>query len=113
MEKNQKEEQQTVIVEKEKTDVKLWDGNIIGSFVISGVFIIFGFYKMFAYKNDEMNHEYVNVYVGGDAYNYIINANFAAAFFILALIFTVIGCTLLICNHLKYRGNHQLTKRSM
>jgi len=32
-----------------------------------------------------------NVIVGGDAYNYIINANYATGFFVLALISTMSG----------------------
>lgn len=51
-----------------------------------------GFHKMLAYANsDSILDEPVNAYVGGDAYNYIINSNFTTAFFVLALIFAFAG----------------------
>ena len=49
---------------------------------------------MFAYNNGELfPHKYVNAYVGGDAYNYIINAGYAAAWFVLfgALLLASVG----------------------
>lgn len=53
-----------------------------------------GFYKMFVYDNGEFINDAVNAYVGGDAYNYIINANYATGFFVIAgiLIIVAIGC---------------------
>ena len=52
----------------------------------------FGFYKYWYYDNSEgFAATPVNAYVGGDAYNYIINANYMIAFFVLALIFVVIA----------------------
>lgn len=88
---------------EQKATTKDWDTKVIGSFIISGIFIIIGFYKMFVYSNSEYSDNNVNTYVGGDAYNYIINANYSTAYFILALIFTIIGCTLLIYNVLQRR----------
>jgi hypothetical protein len=38
----------------------------------------------------------VNAYVGGDAYNYIINGTYATAFFVLSMGFTVTGTIFLI-----------------
>lgn len=65
------------------------------SYFISVIFIGLGFYKMFVYKNPESYVlDSVNAYVGGDAYNYIINAGYATAYFILALVFVVLGCFL-------------------
>lgn len=55
---------------------------------------------MLAYSNPE-HGEGINVHVGGDAYNYIINANQATGFFIIALIFAVVGSTSLIVNTIK------------
>lgn len=77
------------------------------SFIISAIFVCIGFYKIFAYKNvDDEDYEYlaednVNSYVGGDAYNFIINANYATGYFVLATMFVIIGCTLLIIKELR------------
>ena len=76
----------------------------------------FGFYKYWYYDNSEgYAATPVNAYVGGDAYNYIINANYMIAFFVLALIFVVIA------NHLfkmailtsKQAPHNQGTKRQL
>ncbi|GEM_PF-2598080 len=44
--------------------------------------------------------ENVNAYVGGDAYNLIINSNYFIGYLVLALILVLIGSTILICNYL-------------
>lgn len=69
------------------------------SYLMSFIFIFIGFNKMLKYENDEFGDS-VNAYVAGDAYNYIINAGYATAYFVLALLFVVLGCTLLICDKL-------------
>lgn len=66
-------------------------------YVISAIFMYIGFYKMFEYENDYIT---INAYVGGDAYNYIINSNYAIGYFVLALLFGVVGSTILIINKL-------------
>lgn len=53
-----------------------------------------GFDKLTRYVNNEYAvSKNVNAYVGGDAYNYIINANYATAYFVLAgvLLLAAIG----------------------
>ena len=60
-----------------------------------------GFYKMFVYENvDEDSYfsssENINAYVGGDAYNYIINGTYTTSYFVLALVFMVFACSMLI-----------------
>jgi len=73
----------------------------IFSYILSLIFIIIGFYKMFAYyKPESFLEKPVNCYVGGDSYNFIINANYSTAFFTLALFCGLIGSTLLICGYL-------------
>ena len=67
--------------------------------VISSIFK--GCHKMFVYVNyesDYLSDENVNAYVGGDAYNYIINGTYATSYFVLALMFMVFACTMLILN---------------
>lgn len=61
--------------------------------------LVTGFYKLFAYENGESYpYDMVNAYVGGDAYNYIINANYATAYFVLAgiLLLGALGCGVLM-----------------
>lgn len=65
---------------------------------------------MFIYSYEENGGAKINAYVGGDAYKYIINANYATAYFVLALIFTIIGCTLLICNVLQKGGSNDANR---
>ena len=85
----------------------VWDTKVISSFVVALIFICIGFYKLLVYENGEDLSEPVNALVGGDAYNYIINAGHATAYFVLALIFVVLGCTFFICNHLLLNGKKQ------
>ena len=60
-----------------------------------------GFYKMYYYNNPEYSFmDSVNAYVGGDAYNFIINSNYAAAWFTLAVAMVVLGSALLICSEI-------------
>ena len=62
------------------------------SFILAGVMVNQGLDKINNYYNSEdyssLNE---NAYVGGDAYNYIINANYATGYYVLALIFVVFG----------------------
>ncbi len=59
--------------------------------------IVKGLYQMFAYKNTTSAYEdNVNAYVGGDAYNYMINSGRAMVWVILALICAVIATGSLI-----------------
>lgn len=68
-------------------------GWIIGAsifFVLSCLSFWYGLYKMFVYSNpDSYVLDAVNAYVGGDSYNYIINANYATGFFVLAIGFLI------------------------
>lgn len=67
------------------------------SYALSAIFIAMGFYKMFSYSNPEsIYRKHINVYVGGDAYNYIINSNYATGYFVLAVFCAVIGMTFVV-----------------
>lgn len=71
------------------------------SFIVSAIFICMGFYKMFVYENGEYYpYNSQNAYVGGDAYNYIINGNYATAFFVLATLFALLGVGFIIVHYL-------------
>ena len=48
-------------------------------------------HKMWIYKKGELFSDPVNAYVGGDAYNYIINGTFATAYAVLAVLFSLWG----------------------
>ena len=58
----------------------------IGIFLIIVAFVCFGLgiYKYAVYENpDSYFLDHKNVYVGGDSYNYIINANYFTGFSVL------------------------------
>lgn len=59
-----------------------------------------GIDKMTNYRNSE-NYPSVNVnaYVGGDAYNYIINGTYATAFFVLTAMFVLAAIGLMILHY--------------
>ena len=69
-------------------------------FILSAISLGIGLYKLWAYEN---NYSQVNAYVGGDAYNYIINSNLATAYFTLAVLFTLIALGYLIIGAIKMK----------
>ncbi len=74
------------------TGNKVWIILSIISFIASIVLLGLGMDKMFNYDNGEFYpYEYHNAYVGGDAYNFIINGNYATGFFVLTAISTLMG----------------------
>lgn len=69
----------------------------IVSYICTTICIAMGFYKMFVYKNSKvLTSLNKNAYVGGDAYNYIINSGYATAWFMLAGVCAIIGLTFVI-----------------
>jgi len=64
--------------------------------IVSAIFLILGFHKMFAYDGYR-----TNAYVGGDAYNYIINSNYATGYFVLSMFFGMVSIGLGIINTIK------------
>lgn len=60
-----------------------------------------GIDKMTNYYNSE-NYPSLseNAYVGGDAYNYIINGNYATAFFVLTTMFVLAAIGLMILHYI-------------
>lgn len=73
---------------------------VMGAIVV--VFLVLGFYKLTHYNNpdsDELfsvEEEAVNAYVGGDAYNYIINGTRATAYFVVSGSALIVTALLLI-----------------
>lgn len=65
--------------------VSAWLKVLCVIFIIIGViFLCIGFYKMFRYDNS-IYGDYVNAYVEGDAYNYIINGTYFTAYAVLGM----------------------------
>lgn len=64
-------------------------------YLISAVMLYKGYDKMTNYRNSDYSSINVNAYVGGDAYNYIINGTYATAFFVLSAGFMITGTILL------------------
>lgn len=61
-------------------------------YLVSGVMLYQGYDKMTNYYNSEYStSNNVNAYVGGDAYNYIINGNYSTSFFVLSMGFMTTG----------------------
>ncbi|HDR0612141.1 hypothetical protein [Pasteurella multocida] len=58
----------------------------------------YGLYKLFVYSNSTLDILKKNAYVGGDAYNYIINGTHATTFCVIGLIFAVMGTSCFIVN---------------
>ena len=56
-----------------------------------------GIDKMTNYYNGDFYSK--NAYVGGDAYNYIINGNYATAFFVLTAMFVLAAIGLMILHY--------------
>ena len=54
-----------------------------------------GYDKMTNYYSSEYSYHTKNAYVGGDAYNYIINGNYATGFFTLSMGFLIAGTVFL------------------
>ena len=77
--------------------------------VLSIVFFGMAIYKYNVYENNEARYAYKNVYVGGDAYNYIINANYFTGFCVLGGFFFLSGIVLLSAASI----SEQLSERSM
>lgn len=65
-------------------------------YLLAAIMLYKGYDKMTNYVNSEYYPSHsVNAYVGGDAYNYIINGNYSTGFFVLSAGFTVTGTLLL------------------
>ena len=77
--------------------------NIVASIiiVIGLVFLYIGFDKKNNYYNSDISYsDSKNVYVGGDAYNYIINANYFTGYMVLSGSCFICGTILLGMSHL-------------
>jgi hypothetical protein len=104
---------------EKRTGLTTW---IIIFIIISAICLGIGFYKMFAYENRDLFFstsdihqaygrvaervwETTNAYVGSDAYNYIINANYTIGYFILSMFFGLTSVGLGIIKTIKRNSN--------
>lgn len=86
----------------------LWKGLSCFAFIASAVILGVGLDKMFNYDSGEFYpYEYHNAYVGGDAYNYIINSNYATGFFVLATMFALMGIGFIVLYYLSKLADGQ------
>lgn len=87
-----------------KTKLTVWCWLAIVSLCCGAFTLYKGFDKMFRYDSgDSYPHKYVNAYVGGDAYNYIINGTYATAYFVLTAMFVLAAIGLVIIHYLSKR----------
>ena len=104
-------EEQTLTVseqnhsDKAKTKWSVWCYLAIAS-LCCGTFTFYkGLDKMFRYDSgDSYPHKYVNAYVGGDAYNYIINGTYATAFFVLTAMFVLASIGLVAVHYMSKKA---------
>ena len=78
-------------------------------FIVSSFFLYKGYDKMTNYKNPSdsspFSDDRINAYVGGDAYNYIINGNYAISFFVVALFFLLIGLAMIFLREIRLKNS--------
>lgn len=83
---------------------KIWAIVSIVMFCISIIPLYKGYDKMNNYYSSDTYYSLnKNAYVGGDAYNYIINAGYATAYYVLAIGFAILGVGFLIVYYLSGR----------
>ena len=82
----------------------LWSFLSSGSFLCGCYTFFKGMDKLTNYKNTDYSS--INAYVGGDAYNYIINGTHATAYFVLTAMFVLTAVGLLIVH---YVSRHSIT----
>ena len=87
-------------------DVKKLSSSPITTFgiiwiIIAIIFMCIGFHKLWFYENPEYGTK-INAYVGGDAYNYIINAGKATAYFVTSLAFMASAFISISLKHYKH-----------
>ena len=79
----------------------IWCWLSLLSFIGAGISFYKGVDKMVNYYNSELSFvKSVNAYVGGDAYNYIINGTYSTAFFVLTAMFVLAGIGFIMLHYL-------------
>lgn len=79
------------------------------SFLTSCFTFYKGIDKMVNYSNgDYYPYDIVNAYVGGDAYNYIINGNYATAYFVLTAMLVLAAIGFIVVHYLNRATRQQV-----
>ncbi len=92
------------VLKKALDMLSVWSILSILSFFKAMAFYADGYDKFSHYSNYQ-GHS-VNAYVGGDAYNYIINSNYATGYYVMSLLFAVLGIGFLIIHFMnKFNKN--------
>lgn len=77
-----------------------WNITSIISFICACYTFYKGYDKLTNYYNSDYHpYKNINAYVGGDAYNYIINGNYATAYFVLTNLFVLLGVGFVIVHY--------------
>lgn len=87
-------------MKKTASKFTVWCWLAIASFLGGCITLYKGIDKMTNYYNSEYSSKLVNAYVGGDAYNYIINGTYATAFFVLTAMFALAAVGFIIIHYL-------------
>ena len=88
----------------EKTKWSVWCYLAVVSLCCGAFTFYKGLDKMFRYDSgDSYPHKYVNAYVGGDAYNYIINGTYETAFFVLTAMFVLAAIGLVVVHYVSQK----------
>lgn len=86
----------------------VWKRLSVVSLVCAAFTLFKGIHKMTAYDNgDYYPYDIVNAYVGGDAYNYIINGTYATAFFVLTTMFVLAAIGLMVIHYMSVHNNEK------
>lgn len=83
---------------KKNKKLSIWSILSIISVICSIIMLSLGIDKMTNYYNGD--YYSVNAYVGGDAYNYIINGTYSTSYFVLTAMFALGAIGLLIVHYL-------------
>lgn len=88
-------------MKKTASKITVWCWLAAASFLGGCITLYKGIDKMTHYYNSEYSFTpSVNAYVGGDAYNYIINGTYATAFFVLTAMFVLAAVGFIIIHYL-------------
>lgn len=79
-----------------KTKIGCLNFFAVVSFCVSAFMYYKGYDKMTNYYSSEYGFANVNAYVGGDAYNYIINGTYSTSYFVVASAFMITGFLLIL-----------------
>lgn len=91
-----------------KGKFSVWSFLSGGSFLCSCYTLFKGIDKLTNYENTDYSS--INAYVGGDAYNYIINGTHATAYFVLTTMFVLAAIGLLIVHYISSQSNEHPQK---